>query len=127
MSNYGEMTSSYKGRHAEITTMAALMAKGYTVSEPVTTEPFDLTFKKPGEKRTYYVQVKTIYVRDSESYNGKWYITRGSKNNGKVYTKDEVDYFAAVLGNDVWLLENNEQYEYWVRPEEVSKKWRKIT
>lgn len=120
------MSRSHRGSYSELLAQAALLADGYVVSQPITVEPFDLTIKKPGDKRAYYVQVKTIYVRDSERYNGEWFVVKGVRNNGQIYSKEEVDYFAAVNGEDVYLFENTEQSEYWTRRDPSEMKWTKL-
>lgn len=120
------LTRSQKGRHAELLAQTALLSKGYTVSEPITVEGFDLSFKKPGDVRTYYVQVKTVYVRDSKPHNGRWFIIKGSRNNGRVYTKEEVDYFIAVHEGEAYIFPNEEKSEYWIRPKDIDKKWTKL-
>lgn len=120
------LSSTEKGRHAELLAITALLANGYTVLEPIAPEPFDLAFRKPGDKRTYYAQVKTVFKRDETRYGGEWLIVRGTKNNGKIYTRDEADYFIAVWQGDVYIFPNSELTEYWSRPSEIGEKWTKL-
>jgi len=120
------MSASEKGRHAELLAMAALMANGWTVSEPTLPEAFDLSIKRNGDKQTFYVQVKTASLRDEERYNGEWVITKGAKSNGTPYSKDEVDYFIAIFQGEVYMFPNLVQREYWVRPWELSESWTKL-
>lgn len=115
-----------KGRHAELLAQTALLANGWTVSEPIAPEPFDLTIKRAGSKRAYYVQVKTANVRSEERYGTDYVVVRGAKNNGDVYTRKEVDYFVTVLNGDVYMFDNREISEYWSKLTEVSEKWTKL-
>lgn len=120
------MSSTLKGRHAELLATIALMANGWTIMEPTSPEAFDMAIKRPDSKRTLYVQVKTAMLRDEERYNGAWLVVKGAKNNGKVYGLDEIDYFIAVYRGDVYMFENAEKGEYWARPWEVDDKWTKL-
>lgn len=124
------LSSTEKGRHAELLAQTALLANGFTVLEPIAPEPFDLAVKRHGDKRTYYVQVKTANLRDKDSdierYNGEWLVVKGAKNNGKVYTKEEVDFFVAVWDGNCYLFPNREVSEYWVRPSQIDEKWERL-
>lgn len=126
MAKLNALTSNDKGRHAELIAQTALLASGYTVLEPIAPEPFDLAIKRPGDKRTYYVQVKTAFKRNEKRYYGEYIVVRGAKRNGDVYTKDEVDYFVAVWDGKVYMFPNREISEYWVRPSELGVKWAEL-
>lgn len=117
------ITSNEKGRHAELIAQTALLANGWQVSEPITPVAYDLTFRKPNSKRTYYAQVKTAFERNEPRYGGKYVIVRGHRSNGDVYTRNEVDYFIAVYNGEVYMFPNREVSEYWIRPEDISLKW----
>lgn len=120
-------SSNEKGRHAELLTQTALIANGWEVLEPVTTEPYDLAIRrKDGDRDTYYVQVKTVKRRDDKRYGAPYLVVRGTKNNGEVYTKEEADYFAAVYEGNVFLFPNREITEYWTRADQVETKWKRI-
>lgn len=119
----GKYTSNEKGRHAELLAQTALIANGYTVLEPVTTEAYDLAVRRKSDGKTLYVQVKTASVRNEERYGGEYVVVKGAKNNGKVYTRDEADYFIAIYGGDVYMFPNREISEYWVKSCEVTDKW----
>lgn len=123
----GALTSNEKGRHAELLAQTALLANGYTVLEPIAPEAFDMAFKRIDEERVYLVQVKTATRRNEERYGGEWIIVKGAKNNGKVYTKAEADYFVAVWDGEVYLFPNREISEYWVRPAELDVKWQRLS
>jgi len=120
------LTSISKGKHAELLAQTALLANGYTVMEPISAEPFDMAIKRIGDKATSFVQVKTAFLRDEERYGGEYIVVRGAKNNGKVYTSQEVDYFVAVWDGDVYLFPNREKSEYWIRPSDLDVKWTKL-
>lgn len=120
------LTSTEKGRHAELLAQTALLAKGYTVMEPIAPEPFDLAIKHTGSKNTMYIQVKTAFLRNEERYGGEYLVVRGAKNNGDVYTKKEVDYFVAIWKGECYMFPNREVSEYWCKPEHVDAKWTKL-
>lgn len=122
-----ELTSNNKGRHAELIAQTALLANGYIVMEPIAPEPFDLAVKRIGEDQTFYVQVKTAYLRDEPRYGGEYIVVRGAKNNGKVYTESEVDYFIAVWQGRAYLFPNREISEYWIRLDDMSSKWTELS
>lgn len=121
------LTSTERGRHAELLAQTALLANGYTVLEPISPEPFDLAIKRVGTNRTFYVQVKTAFLRDEERYGGQYIVVKGAKSNGDVYTKDEVDYFVAIWQGECYMFPNREISEYWVRPDQIETKWTKLS
>lgn len=120
------LSPSEKGRHAELIAQTALLANGYTVLEPIAPEPFDMAIKRIGDKRTFYVQVKTAFLRNEKRYGGEYLVVRGAKNNGKVYTKDEVDFFIAVWDGKAYMFPNRECSEYWTRPKDLATKWTEL-
>lgn len=120
------LTSTEKGRHAELLTQTALLANGWTVLEPIAAEPFDMAIKKVGDKAISYVQVKTAFLRNEERYGGEYIVVRGAKNSGKVYTMQEVDYFVAVWQGECYMFPNRERSEYWIRPRNLETKWTKL-
>lgn len=113
-----KLNTNDRGVHSELLAKIALVANGYKVLEPTAPyEPYDLAFRLGSE--TLYVQVKTAYMRDEEKYNGEWIIVRGLKNNGSVYTLDEVDYFILVWDNKCYMFPNRELQEYWFREKDL--------
>lgn len=115
-----KLDSNERGKHSELLAQLALIANGYKVLEPTTnSEPYDLAFRLG--KETLYVQVKTAYKREEERYNGAWLVVRGAKNNGMVYTFDEVDYFIMVWENKCYMFPNREIKEYWIREHDLSR------
>lgn len=121
------LTSTEKGRHAELIAQMALLANGYTILEPIAAEPFDMAIKRHEEKAVYYVQVKTAFLRSEKRYGGEYVVVRGAKNNGKVYTKGEVDYFVAVWQGKAYLFPNREVSEYWIKPENMAERWTELS
>lgn len=121
------LSSTEKGRHAELLAQTALLAAGYVVMEPIAPEPFDMAIRRKDTKETSYVQVKTAFLRDEDRYRGDYIVVRGAKNSGKVYTRDEVDYFVAVWDGEVYIFPNREVLEYWIRPEQLDEKWTKLS
>lgn len=121
------MTTTERGRHAELLAQTALLANGFTVLEPIAPESFDLAIMRIGEKDTKYVQVKTAFSRNEPRYGGEYIVVRGAKNNGKVYTKSEVDYFVAVWQGAVYMFPNRLKSEYWVRPRDLATRWTELS
>lgn len=120
------LSSTERGKHAELLAATALLANGYSVLEPISPQPYDLAIRHPQTGETSYVQIKTAFSRDEERYGGEYIVVRGAKNSGKVYTREEVDYFVAVWQGDVYLFPNREIKEYWIRPDKLSEKWTKL-
>lgn len=109
------------GKHSELLAEIALTARGYQVLIPSSdTEAYDLAIKEG--KETKFIQVKTAYPRDEERYNGLWLTIKGRKNNGNVYTKDEVDYFIMVWKNKCYMFPNREIKEYWFREHQLGER-----
>lgn len=103
----------------------ALLANGYIVSKPSTTEPHDLLATDPLNDESFKVQVKTIHVRADR---GGDYVVFARKGDGTPYTKSDADYFIGVLvgeGNAprVYMFENREFGEYWASEARASKRW----
>ena len=118
------LTTASIGRHSELLAQTALLAHGYAVLEPIVPEPYDLAVTKRGDNRIVRVQVKTVIKRLK---NGIWYyVVRGKKSNGNVYTKDDCDVFIGVYDSVVWLLDNREITEYMIRVDEVNEKWTEL-
>lgn len=112
------------GRHSELLATTALLANGYTVLEPVVPEPFDLAVTRKGERNIVRAQVKTAQFRNKDGTD--WYITKAVRHNGKTYTKEDCDIFIAIIGNRVFMFDNREITEYWVKPEELTEKWTEL-
>ena len=121
-----QLSTSSIGRHSELLAMAALIADGWSVSEPTVPEAHDLEAKKyvGNEKITLDIQVKTIKkrVRDGVDY----YVIRGLKNNGSVYGQSDCDAFIGIVDGEVYMTPNRCLTEYWVRVDEADGKWRKL-
>src|SRR5699024_6288000 len=122
----GVLSSSIKGRHAELLAQTAFLANGYEVSDPVSPLPYDMIVRNPNTGEVSTVQIKTAFLRSEERYGGDYLVVRGSRNNGNVYGLDEVDVFIAVWEGECYLFPNREKSEYWVRPEHIDEKWTKL-
>jgi len=124
------LTTTEKGKHAELLAQTALLANGYTVLEPIAPESFDLAVRNPTTRETLYVQVKTAYLRDSDEdirrYGGAYLVVRGAPTSGKPYPPEDVDSFIAVWQGRVFMFPNEGLREYWVKASEVSDKWTEI-
>lgn len=112
-----------KGRHSELLAQTALLANGWSVSEPIAPEPFDLVARAPGSTEWQTIQIKSARVRDDR--NGE-VVCYARKNNGKPYDKEDCDLFIAVISGNVYLFENRSISEYWVGAETINEKWTKL-
>lgn len=117
------LTSNDRGKHSELLAATDLLANGYSVLEPISPQPYDLAIRHPQTGESSYIQIKTAFMRDEPRYGGAYIVVRGARNNGKVYTMGEVDYFVAVWDGEVYLFPNREKSEYWIRPKDLSTKW----
>lgn len=119
-----EMTSTEKGRMAELIAMTAFMARGYTVMEPISAETWDFAATHKESHEHIRAQVKTITkrVRDGVEY----YVCKGRRNTGAPYSLAECDVFVGVYEGAVYLLDNRELSEYWVRVDEADSKWHRM-
>lgn len=114
------LSTSVVGRHSELLAMAALLADGWSVSEPTVPEAHDLKAEKDGT--TVKIQVKTIKLRVKDGV--PYYVIRGLKNSGQVYDKYDCDAFVGVYDGHVYYVENSEISEYWTKADEP--KWRAL-
>jgi|SRR5690625_1940949 len=121
-----ELSSNERGKHAELLAATALLANGYSVMEPISPQAWDLAIRHPITGETSYVQVKTAFSRNEERYGGEYIVVRGAKNSGRVYTREEVDYFIAVWDGKAYLFPNREKSEYWIRPKDLATKWTEL-
>lgn len=114
------LSTSSIGRHSELLAMAALIADGWVVHEATTPEAYDLIAIKDGA----YVRAQVKTIKQRTVSGSTYYVVRGLKNSGKVYTLADCDVFIGVIGNDVYLVGNSELTEYWIKADEASEKWR---
>lgn len=114
-----QLSTSTIGRHSELLAMAALLADGWSVSEPTVPSAHDLVAEKDG--RTLKIQVKTIKQR--ERSGRPYYVIRGLKNNGQVYGKADCDAFIGVVGDCVYMIPCTGLSEMWCGVDEVHDKW----
>src|SRR5699024_2659052 len=97
-----------------------------SVMEPISPQAGDLAIRHPTTGETSYVQVKTAFSRNEERYGGEYIVVRGAKKSGRVYTREEVDYFIALWDGKAYLLPNGERPEYWIRPKDLATKWAEL-
>ena len=114
------LSTSTVGEHSELLAQAALLADGWTVHKPITPEAHDLLAVKGGN--VLRIQVKTIKLRERD--DTAYYVIRGLKNNGAVYSQTDCDAFIGVIGEHVYLTECRAISEYWCKVDEVSERWR---
>lgn len=117
-------TSSTIGRHSELIAQTALLANGWSVLEPIVAEPYDIAVMRRGDKTARLIQIKTILKRHKQGRD--WFVIRGKKSNGEVYTHDDCDYFIGVYDNRVYMTPCREISEYWVAADEVETKWTRL-
>ena len=118
------MTTANKGRHAELIAITALLANGYQVMEPTTPDVFDLGITRPGRTDFKRIQVKTARHRIKDG--AEWIVVTGTRNNGQVYTTDEVDAFIGVYDGIAYMFECRNISEYWCKPTELDEKWTRL-
>src|SRR5690625_7020354 len=102
------LSSTERGKLAELLAALALRANGYSVMEPISPQPYDLAIRHPQTGETSYVQIKTAFSRDEERYGGEYIVVRGAKNSGKVYTREEGDYFDEAWQGGGYFFTNRE-------------------
>ena len=117
-----QLSTSSIGRHSELLAMAALIANGYSVSEPTVPEAYDLLAYKDG--LTLKAQVKTIKQRTRDGID--YYVIRGLKNSGRVYDLSDCDVFIGVIGDAVYMADCREISEYWIRADEADARWTRL-
>lgn len=119
-----ELSSTVKGRQAELIAMTACISLGWTVLEPISAETFDFAVTKPDTHEINRVQVKTIAKRER---NGtEYYVIKGRRNTGNPYTFAETDFFAGVVDGKVYIVANAEQSEYWAQVTNADEQWMRI-
>lgn len=112
-----------KGRHSELLAQTALLANGWSVTEPIAPEPYDLVAKAPGSAEWQTIQIKSARARDDR--NGE-IVCYAKKNNGEVYGRQDCDLFIAVYNGDVYMFPNRNLSEYWVGADKIAEKWTKL-
>lgn len=117
-------TSSSIGRHSELLAQVALTANGWTVLIPDGVEPFDLAITRKGDATIKRIQIKTILKRNKAGND--WFVIRGKKNSGEVYTAEDCDAFIGVFDNCVYMTPNRGISEYWSAVDEVETKWTRL-
>lgn len=118
--------ASSKGMASELIAQSLLIAKGYSVFVPLVDEAYDLVAHENDTGESYKIQVKTLRIRDDRE---NALVVKATTSKSEYYPKDAVDYILAInidegLG---YLIENNEQKEYWAKDfATASKKWTEL-
>jgi hypothetical protein len=99
------------GKQSELRAIDALMSAGWETAEPTLAEAYDVLAKNPRTNVWVRIQVKTVRVRDDRE--GSPLVVYAKRNNGKIYTEKDCEYFVGVHGNDVYLIANRRLTEYW--------------
>ena len=108
------------GRSSELTAQSALMRNGYTVLEPQTVESYDCVVVPPAGK-FLKAQIKTIQIRHDR---GGALVVSSKKGDGTPYAVSEVDVIVGVDGNNVYVIPNTGQGEYWANNASIAaRKW----
>jgi len=122
------LSSSSVGRHSELLAMAALIADGWCVHEATTPEAHDIFAYKKDEvgniTQSQRIQVKTIVTRERDGH--RYYVIRGLKNSGHVYTTTDCDAFIGVVEGRVFMTACTGLTEYWIKAEEVAERWTEL-
>lgn len=118
-------TSLTKGTHSQLIASAALLANGYLISEPLAPDTMDFVIKKKEEPGWKTVQVKSIYYRTDK--NKDYYVVYSRKGDKTCYTPAEVDVIVGVYGDEIYLIDNIGNQEYWSQPHQAPLKWTKLS
>lgn len=110
------------GTHSELFSAIGLIANGYKVSKPVTTEAYDYVILDPRDNKWKTAQVKTAYLREKRNA----VVVFAKRRNGEPYGPD-VDVFLTVYNNQIYMFDNKYQTEYWATPQNIDKKWQKLS
>jgi hypothetical protein len=109
------------GTISELTAARLMMESlGWEVAKPLSPEVYDFIARDPTTGKTYRIQVKTLRIR---SKRDNALVVNARKNNGKPYTRDEVDYFIAVDGDRAFMFECEGKTEYWSTEQTAKKRW----
>lgn len=113
------------GRLSEITAHHALIAAGWEVAEPSTTEPYDVVAKDPLTGKWHTIQIKTIRRRKDR---GNEMVVYAKKSNGANYSMEDCDYLVGVepITGATYMFENRGIGEYWATDESSETRWIKL-
>ena len=106
-----EYTTNQKGLITEMRVMLFLVEQGYSVSQPLNADSkYDCILDVNG--KLYRIQVKTAHISSStkDAIEIKCRSTTTTQNHRKQsgYTSDDIEYFATVWDNEVYLIPVNE-------------------
>jgi hypothetical protein len=121
MAHVNERTGTY----SELIAKAALVANGWTVHGPETTEAYDILAQDPVSGKFTKIQVKTI--RQREDRRGD-YVVYARRGNGASYDNSDTDAFIGIWAVDgetprAYMFENRGISEYWASEARASERW----
>lgn len=119
------ISTQTKGTHSQLIAASALLAKGYGVSEPMVDEGYDFVVYDKEKGKFLKAQVKTIFHRTDKKSD--YYVVFARRGKKRAYTKEEADVLIGVYGNEVYLIENIGNQEYWSKPHEANTKWEQLS
>jgi len=97
------MDTNIKGKITELEIMSYIVKKGYSVSIPFgDKDKYDQIWDIKG--KLYRIQIKSCHLKEDDN-NAIVFKTTGT-SNGKTttYTKKDIDYFATIWNNQVYLV-----------------------
>lgn len=106
-----EYTTNQKGLITEMKVMLYFIELGYNVSQPLNSDSkYDCILDK--DNKLYRIQIKTSHLSTTtnNSIEFKCCSTTTTQNHRKQngYTSDNIDFFATVWENEVYLISVNE-------------------
>lgn len=109
------------GKRSELLAQTALLANGYEVAQPIAPETYDLVARDPITGSWATFQVKTARIREDRGAA----VVVAKRSDGSPYTRQDADYLIGVVGNDVFLIENTGQGEYWTALDGI--RWKRLS
>lgn len=108
------------GKRSELLAQTALLANGYEVAQPIAPEAYDLVARDPISGSWATFQVKTARVREDRGA----VVVVAKKGDGSTYKIQDVDYLIGVVGDEVYLIKNTGQSEYWSPIDDI--RWERL-
>jgi hypothetical protein len=112
------MTSQQRGHAAELTVAADMARKGYMISFPAESTPYDILAERDGV--ILRVQVKTVRIRERDGV--RWRVIDCTNSNGDTY--ENVDLYAgydAATGQIYYInhADLDGKKELWLHPSKL--------
>ena len=108
------------GKRSELLAQTALLANGYEVAQPIAPEPYDLVARDPVTGSWATFQVKTVRIREDRGAA----VVVAKRSDGSPYTRQDADYLIGVVGDEVYLIKNTGQSEYWSPIDDI--RWERL-